>query len=180
MLMQKKIKNSNQKRLNVIAKNTINDFFHFIKSETMENYKTIILSLIVIITLISCSVETPKSEISPAKGATLIIGQIVSIDTNKFSTDQNSPCSKLPCWAKVKIDSVLNVGQGGPMLNKGDTVNTQFVFTLSETTKELFPNLKVRMPGLKINSSFKANIRNVWQGKSLSESKFRIQTYHKL
>jgi hypothetical protein len=96
-----------------------------------------------------------------SKGATAIWGSIVSIDTTKLSSDKHSPCSKVPCWAEVKIEKVLGVGQGGPIVSVGDTLSVNFKFTLSETTPELIPNLDKRMPGLNINDKFEADLQNL-------------------
>lgn len=106
--------------------------------------------------------ESSKSKLSTIifpKTTTGIIGTVISINHEKLSQDSNSPCSKVPCWAIIKVDSVLGVGHGGPLLSVEDTLDVNFVFTLSETTKELIPNLGKRLPGLDIGEKFRANIR---------------------
>jgi len=121
----------------------------------------------IIVILISCSSndaskqEVKISEIKITKEFSAITGTIISIDTTKFSKDENSPCSKAPCWAKVRVNSVIGRGQGGPFISADDTLNVHFTFTLAETTEELIPNLDKRMPGLKINDSFEANIKSL-------------------
>lgn len=119
----------------------------------------------IIVILIGCSSndaskeEVEISEIKITKEFSAITGTIISIDSTKFSNDENSPCSKAPCWAKVRVNSVIGRGQGGPFISVNDTLNVHFTFTLAETTEELIPNLDKRMPGLKINDGFEANIK---------------------
>lgn len=113
---------------------------------------------------IAASCTSQKKEIDSSKerhispGIVKIIGKVVSIDEKRFSSDNKSPCGKLPCMALVKIDSVIGYGAGAPIIGKKDTILVRFAFTLSETTKDLFPNLDKRLPGLEINSVFKANV----------------------
>ncbi len=128
-----------------------------------------LLTIFLLIIFVSCSSkETSDStneemgaEIKIPKGSTSIWGSIVSIDSSKLSVDKNSPCSKYPCWAEVKIEKVLGVGQGGPAVSVNDTIKVNFKFTLSETTEELIPNLDKRMPGLNINDKFEADLLNL-------------------
>ena len=99
------------------------------------------------------------------------------IDSIRTSTDKNSPCSKTPCWAKVKVDNVIGIGQGGPSVSIGDTLYTRFAFTLAETTEELIPNLDKRMPGLNITDSFEANIKSM--ASNNSDKLYEIYFYTK-
>lgn len=48
----------------------------------------------------------------------------------------------------------------GPMVYKGAELKVYFAFTLSETTKTLFPNLMAHYPGLKKNDTFVTIIEN--------------------
>jgi hypothetical protein len=118
-----------------------------------------------------------KQIISP--GACLIVGEIVDIDSTKLSKSSNNPCSKQPCWATVKIKSMLGCGAGAPIIGNNDMLKVKFNFTLGETTKELFPNLDKRMPGLKVNSKFKASIKElrVFNSGSKNEKLYQINTY---
>ncbi len=106
--------------------------------------------------------QSSKNELNSfafPKTTTGIIGTVISINKKQLSQDTNSPCSKVPCWANVKVDSILGIGHGGPFFSVGDTLKVNFVFTLSETTEELIPNLDKRLPGLDIGEKFRANIR---------------------
>jgi len=134
--------------------------------------------------LISCSSSKNKmiKKDSPnyTPGTCTIIGKIISIDKTKLSKDKNSPCSKQPCWATVKINSVIGCGAGAPFIGNKDTVTVKFAFTLGETTKELFPNLEERMPGLHVNSIFEAQISRLKTLNFAAENKedmYEIYTY---
>lgn len=133
--------------------------------------------LLLSIIFVGCSEKGIKEEVKAAKGSTRIIGRVVSIDKEKRSTDANSLCSKYPCWAEVAVDSVLSIGQGGPLLGSNDTLSVRFSFTLGETTKELFPTLKVRMAGLEINSRFVANVVMLSGKTDSSRAKYLVATY---
>lgn len=117
------------------------------------------------------------SQIKITKEFSAIAGTIISIDSIRTSTDKNSPCSKTPCWAKVKVDNVIGIGQGGPSVSIGDTLYTRFAFTLAETTEELIPNLDKRMPGLNITDSFEANIKSM--ASNNSDKLYEIYFYTK-
>ena len=144
-----------------------------------------LLTIILVIILAGCSSkdtsESSQEEIDETsqitKGSTAIWGQIVSIDSSKLSADKNSPCSKNPCWAAVKIERIIGQGQGGPMVSVGDTIKVNFTFTLAETTKELIPNLDKRMPGLNIRDKFEADLKLLSSSKS--ENLYSIYYYEK-
>ncbi len=142
--------------------------------------------LLVLIFFMGCSslkknnenIPIPKPTFSP--GTCLIIGEIVSIDSTRLSKDSTSPCSQNPCWATVKIDSVIECGAGASVIGKNDLLKTNFTFTLAETTEKLFPNLEEKMPGLAVNSKFKATIkkRNTFNSKNKTE--YQINTYKRI
>ena len=121
---------------------------------------------LILIFIIGCSssntknsIPTPEPAISP--GSCLIIGEIVSIEKNQSLNNSNNICDKYPCRAVVKIDSVLGCGAGAPAIGKSDILKVKFSFTLAETTKEMFPNLEITLPGLNVNSRFKASIKKL-------------------
>ena len=89
-----------------------------------------------------------------------IVGTVVAIDQSLNSSDPQSPCAKDPCSATVRVDSILGYGSafGGPIA-VGQQVQVSFGFTLSPT-KEILPQLTQAYPGLKVSSSFVANVRS--------------------
>ena len=111
-----------------------------------------------------------------------IIGTVIAIDSETLSSGTKDPCSKVPCRATVKVDSVLGYGQGftGP-LSVGKTVAAQFKFTLSPT-KDLFPGMNLNLPGLQLNSRFRADMKS---GPAIDlgdggTKHYVIEIYHKL
>ena len=89
-----------------------------------------------------------------------IVGTVVSIDPIMTSSDPQSPCSKAPCSATVRVDSILGYGSAfGSSITAGQQVQIMFGFTLSPT-KEILPQLTQVYPGLKVGSSFVANVRS--------------------
>jgi hypothetical protein len=127
----------------------------------------ITLSLIVILLTVACSNNRiipeedslSKSELNIPRGSLFISGTIISIEKDKLSKDLNSPCSKVPCWALVKVDSIFGSGKQSPSLQLNDSIKIHFAFTLSKTTDDLIPNLSRKLPGLKENDKFKGNIK---------------------
>jgi hypothetical protein len=89
-----------------------------------------------------------------------IVGTVVAIDQSLKLSDPQSPCSKAPCSATVRVDSILGYGSAfGSSIPAGQQVNVTFGFTLSPT-KEILPQLTQAYPGLKVGSSFVANVRS--------------------
>lgn len=101
---------------------------------------------------------TDKKLAEPSKippGYAEIRGEIVEIEPVSKMAGDNSPCSKVPCMAKVKISDV-DYGAGFPLLNKSKDVMIKFNFTLAPTSKDLFPNMDKTYPGLKVGDKFSA------------------------
>lgn len=108
----------------------------------------------------NCSKEISKTPelAEPNKippGYAEIIGEIVEIEPVAKMQDGNDPCSKAPCVANIKVESV-KYGAGFPTLNKRNNLKIKFYFTLMPTTKEMFPNMEESYPGLKVGDKFTA------------------------
>lgn len=127
--------------------------------------KHILLSgkiLFLALLIISCSSNKSipsklSNKISP--NMCRINGTIISIEE---ITETFGPCSIKPCVAKVKIKDILGTGSGftTPLI-KGNSIKLKFAFTLSKTTKELFPTLTDPFPGLTIGDSFTGDIEKI-------------------
>ncbi len=123
-----------------------------------------LLFLLGLLIFSGCNKETAESfkltaNIPP--GNCRIEGKILSIEKT-LNPDLNSPCSKAPCLAKVLVNSVYGYGAGfASRIAKGDTIDLHFNMTLSASTKDLFPNLDVRLPGLEEGSVFIGDIEYV-------------------
>lgn len=156
----------------------------------MKNKTTVVvLNIFILFFVISCGKNIENNKIAKesnpkaAKRTSKILGTVLEIEMEKFSTDSNSPCSKLPCWARVSVDSVLGLGQGGPILKAGEIVKVNFEFTLSKTSDELFPNLQNKLPGLKIGDKFSSAISSLFDQNNGSKGKtalYVIRFYNKI
>lgn len=76
--------------------------------------------------------------------------------------ESSGPCSLHPCTANVRINNVIETGFSfnSPII-KNDTINVKFEFTLSKTSKELFPTLEISFPGLKVGDIFIGDIEKI-------------------
>ncbi len=90
---------------------------------------------------------------------TVITGKLVEIINTQNTYDKSSPCSKVPCDARIEV---LTIEQRGKdyhgQFAVGDFIEVHFTFTTGAATKELFPNLDVRYPGVKDGKPFRAVI----------------------
>jgi hypothetical protein len=99
------------------------------------------------------SPELVKPDTIPP-GHAQITGKIILIEPTLSTADSSDPCSKVPCIAKVKVESI-EYGAGFSVLNNKE-IRIKFEFTLSPTTKDLFPNMNESYPGLKVGDEFSA------------------------
>lgn len=119
-----------------------------------------------------------ENKISP--GHCRIIGTIVSIDSSLDKGSRKDPCSMKPCNAEVRVDSIIGYGSSFPPLLTGRVIRIHFYFTLSATTKELFPNLREFYPGLQVGSSFLGDVEVLHQmNESDSTMRYAIYGYRR-
>lgn len=106
-----------------------------------------------------------------------IIGTIVKIDSTVKSSVPTDPCSKAPCRAIVRIDSVLGYGAAFPRpLSTGDLLTIDFAFTLAPT-KDLLPSMSKIYPGLHVNSQFAADVKAIQELSSQPVDQFSFILY---
>ncbi len=87
-----------------------------------------------------------------------LVGTVVSIDSALLSSDPKDPCSKVPCRATVRVDSVIGYGSAFPeALSKGKEVVVAFKFTTA-ATEAFFPEMSHSYPGVQVGSTFIADI----------------------
>jgi len=135
----------------------------------MIRSKQNIICLLIPLFLLSCystknnttGYSNVQNTLAPCSGdGCTIKGTVVRIYSERDTTDLSSPCAKAPCKAEISIDEVLSRGSRFTgNIAAGNNVEMSFLYTLSATTKELFPNLERRYPGLKTGSRFKANVQ---------------------
>jgi hypothetical protein len=93
-----------------------------------------------------------------APGKCRMVGTLTSIDTTLEAT---GPCSKAPCRATVRVDSVLGYGSAfGAPVAVAAQIAVHFAFTVAPTTSDLFPNMTERLPGLQVGSKFQTDIES--------------------
>lgn len=92
-----------------------------------------------------------------ASGQAKIVGKIISIDETR---ETDGPCAKAPCRANIIIQNLEKKGSLFQLNNIQDTIPVSFAFTLAPTTPELFPDIKTKYPGLKVNDRFEAKIES--------------------
>ncbi|HEX9006618.1 MAG TPA: hypothetical protein VF889_04955 [Bacteroidota bacterium] len=79
---------------------------------------------------------------------------VLSIDSVREAA---GPCSRVPCTAVVRIDSILAYGFAfPPVLRAGQTVPARFVFT-TQRSDLWFPALSRRYPGVTTGSQLAAD-----------------------
>ncbi len=152
------------------------------------NYKSklvLISSSFLILIIIACtSSKNPQttlpSDIAPNNAR--ISGTIINIEDISEST---GPCSKQPCIATVNVNNVIGYGSSFKTpIAKGSNIKLKFAFTLSKTSKEVFPKLNYILPGLNIGDKFIGDIEMIGllQLDNSNKSKFqsRIFNYNKI
>lgn len=106
------------------------------------------------------SVDKVKQQVAVpeiAPGHCRIIGKIIAISPER-EANATGICAQTPCRAKVKIQKIIGYGHSfNQTLAVDQELNAYFVFSLKPTDK-LFPDMTTPLPGLKIGSSFQADI----------------------
>ncbi len=112
-------------------------------------------------------------------GKCRIVGTIIAIDS---TLEGNGPCSKAPCRALVRVDSILGYGSAfrNPLPLHGQ-VSVRFAWTLAPTTEDLFPNMTDRLPGLVTGSTFRSDVEsNVEMNSAGGRGWYVVKTYKRL
>ncbi len=111
----------------------------------------------------SCKTLTATKTKEPGAGALaqnpgscVIAGKIISVNP-ALDPDTGSICHKYPCKAIVKILSVSRGSTVAQPVLVGDEVEINFAYTLTKT-KIAMPEMKSRFPGLKVGSTFDAEL----------------------
>lgn len=116
-------------------------------------------------------------ELPPPEGGEMIKvkATVLSIDPILEGYAEDNPCSKTPCSGKIRIDQILMVNRffDDSFANK-DEVKAFFLFTMNETTEDLFPVLDNRMPGLQVGNQFEGVVK---VGGQLPDASLTVETY---
>jgi len=107
-----------------------------------------------------------------------IVATVLSVDSSLAAGSPDDPCTKAPCRAMVRIDSVLGYGSAFPLpFTPGQVIRTRFSFTLSPTAV-LLPSVKPPLPGLAAGSHFKTDVRSTERpGQAGADQIFVIDSY---
>jgi hypothetical protein len=101
--------------------------------------------------------STLPSKINP--NSCRINGTVIRIDS---ITEIKGPCSIHRCSALIEVNNVFETGFSfNSTIVKNDTIKVKFKFTLSKTSKDLFPNLNYTLLGLKVGDSFMGDVEKV-------------------
>ncbi|MCF8239795.1 MAG: hypothetical protein K9J16_00305 [Melioribacteraceae bacterium] len=134
--------------------------------------KILILFLIFLLAAAGCSSKSEEQvnngkteqksiskidEISP--GTIRVKATVKKIYTDRLSKNENSPCSKVPCNARIIVEKILGRGHSfNEVIHVGDSVDVNFAFTTVKTTKELFPNINKEYPGVSVGDKIITNL----------------------
>ncbi len=140
---------------------------------------TLLFSLLFLFSCNSLPDSTLPAKVAPNNCR--INGTIVKIYE---VSDKSGPCSIHPCTAEVKINNVIDAGFSfNPPLISEEIIKVKFEFTLSATSKELFPALTTSFPGLKIGDTFNADVERIeliQLYKNSPQSEYKILNYDKI
>lgn len=117
-------------------------------------------------------------------GTAHLYGTVMEIKRTRFYSDTSNPCSKHPCRASVRIDSVAGYGVGFPEeFSRGQRIVVSFALTL-DPTDTILPNLRSPLPGLETGSSFEADLyfnQGPFSGQSsLEDGSMTVYFYRKM
>ena len=127
----------------------------------------------------SCHKEVTKDDIMQTKippSSARIVGEIISIEP--VSYEYSGPCEKYPCIADVSLESI-EYGAAFPVLSVGKKYRMKFDFTLSKTTKEMFPDMDKPLPGLEPGDKFEAMVSHSLKMEGSKQPEFEIASYSK-
>jgi hypothetical protein len=104
--------------------------------------------------------DEPNGFITVDKPGTLVTAEVIEIPAPvRYDSGSESICEKVPCTARLKIASLIEIGRFFDYsFGEGDAIGAYFTFSLAATTEELFPNVDVSYPGLKVGDRIKATV----------------------
>lgn len=103
-------------------------------------------------------VSLPGAPIPP--NTCRLIGTIVAVDSTLQPAKAGDPCSKVPCVATIRVDSLIGYGPAfARPLVSGDQIRARFAFTL-RPSREQFPEMTESYPGLGPGSHFLVDVRS--------------------
>jgi len=113
-----------------------------------------------------------------------IEGTILEVQGPDPGAPADDPCSKYPCTATIRVDSILGYGSAFPAaLAPAQRIQVRFEFTLAPSS-EAFPNETFSLPGLMPGDRFGADVSGseamTVQGPQGGTNKYGVALYRKL
>lgn len=110
----------------------------------------------------------------------VIIGEVVEIESATFDPpDVDSPCSRFPCVAKVRVVSVVGTGMAFPQpFMEGEIYRMKFAYTLNPTDN-VMPEMKPGLPGLQSGSRFKADLAGHETLEGDTQPRYTVHSYER-
>ena len=139
---------------------------------TRINTRTLLVMAIASLTIGSCSssknnqtkdwreeIARPEAIQDPVPaGHCRIVATIVNVHPLQQGGKEEDPCSRFPCSATVRIDSVLGYGSGfRSALGPGQIIEARFVYTLAPS-RDAHPGQAFSLPGLGEGDRFQADL----------------------
>ena len=89
-----------------------------------------------------------------APSETVVSATVLSLGMDSlYQGDSTHPCGVHPCFGRIRIDSVLQVGSHYPQNLRGKVKRVRFVYSAGPTG-EFFSALKPALPGLSKGDAF--------------------------
>ena len=126
--------------------------------------------------------ELPEAIRDPvAPGECRLIGTVLSIRPPDAGLGAGDPCSRFPCAATVRLDSILSYGSAFPgALGIGQQIQIHFVYTLAPS-KDAVPQESFSLPGLVVGDRFQADVSAaeelVGPGTEAGAARYRVTLY---
>lgn len=130
------------------------------KTRTLKMLLRIIPITVFVLCFSYCSNKQVQrnSDIPPSN--IKVIASVISIDKTLSSGNAKDPCSKAPCNAVLKIESIIGYGSSfGGTLNVGDEIKVKFAYTTAKTTEDLLLKISDSYDGVSVKSKIETNIK---------------------
>ncbi len=110
-------------------------------------------------------------------GQCRIVATVIAVDGPRGEARQDDPCSRFPCAASVRVDSVLGYGSGFQgALGAGQTIEVEFLYTLAPS-REAYPGGPVSLPGLGAGDQFQADLSGSQETLDRNPRRFSVALY---
>ena len=105
---------------------------------------------------------------------------ILEILPDVIHGNPDNPCSRTPCFARIRIDRVINRGmECDGSVQGGAELKVYFSCSLVQTGEALFPGMNASYPGLEINDKFAATFLTYGGGESEAIA-YKVTGYQKI